>query len=105
MLITVDKRGSINLPKTLREEFGIESGTCLNLEIEEGEACKALGRQGDALDFPHGRRAHLLQGKKRVAWKGEGCEKGKEAEMEEEVGLPGCRWKTAETSEGRETLC
>ena len=38
MLITVDKRGSINLPKTLREEFGIESGTCLNLEIEEGGA-------------------------------------------------------------------
>lgn len=38
MLITVDKRGSINLPKTLRKEFGIESGTCLNLEIEEGGA-------------------------------------------------------------------
>lgn len=38
MLITVDKRGSINLPKTLRQELGIESGSCLNLEIEEGGA-------------------------------------------------------------------
>lgn len=38
MLITVDKRGSINLPKTLRKELGIESGSCLNLEIEEGGA-------------------------------------------------------------------
>ena len=38
MLITVDKRGSINLPKTLRKELGIESGSYLNLEIEEGGA-------------------------------------------------------------------
>lgn len=38
MLITVDKRGSINLPKTLRKELGIESGSYLNLKIEEGGA-------------------------------------------------------------------
>jgi AbrB family looped-hinge helix DNA binding protein len=38
MLITVDKRGSINLPKMLRRELGIESGSYLNLEIEEGGA-------------------------------------------------------------------
>jgi AbrB family looped-hinge helix DNA binding protein len=36
MLIAVDKRGSINLPKKLRKELGIESGSYLNLEIEEG---------------------------------------------------------------------
>lgn len=38
MLITVDKRGSINLPKTLRKELGIESGSYLNMEIQEGGA-------------------------------------------------------------------
>jgi len=38
MLITVDKRGSINIPKTLRKELGIESGSYLNLEVEEGGA-------------------------------------------------------------------
>lgn len=38
MLITVDKRGSINLPKTLRKELGIESGSYLNLQVEEGGA-------------------------------------------------------------------
>jgi len=38
MLITVDKRGSINLPKTLRKELGIESGSYLNLKVEEGGA-------------------------------------------------------------------
>jgi AbrB family looped-hinge helix DNA binding protein len=38
MLITVDKRGSINLLKTLRKELGIESGAYLNLEVEEGGA-------------------------------------------------------------------
>ncbi|MEW6417112.1 MAG: AbrB/MazE/SpoVT family DNA-binding domain-containing protein [Nitrospirota bacterium] len=38
MLITVDKRGSINIPKALRKELGIESGSYLNLEVEEGGA-------------------------------------------------------------------
>jgi AbrB family looped-hinge helix DNA binding protein len=38
MLITVDKRGSINLPKALRKELGIESGSYLNMEVEEGGA-------------------------------------------------------------------
>ena len=38
MLISVDKRGSINLPKTLRKELGLESGSYLNLEVEEGGA-------------------------------------------------------------------
>jgi AbrB family looped-hinge helix DNA binding protein len=38
MLITVDKRGSINIPKTLRKELGIESGSYLTLEVEEGGA-------------------------------------------------------------------
>ncbi len=38
MLITVDKRGSINLPKTLRNELGIESGSYLDLKVEEGGA-------------------------------------------------------------------
>ena len=36
MLITVDKRGSINLPKTLRKELGIESGSYLDLRVDEG---------------------------------------------------------------------
>lgn len=38
MLITVDKRGSINLPKTLRKELGLESGSYLNLKVKEGGA-------------------------------------------------------------------
>jgi AbrB family looped-hinge helix DNA binding protein len=38
MLITVDKRGSINLPKTLRKELGIESGSYLDLKVDEGGA-------------------------------------------------------------------
>jgi AbrB family looped-hinge helix DNA binding protein len=36
MLITVDKRGSINLPTVLRKELGLESGSYLNLTVEEG---------------------------------------------------------------------
>ncbi|PIQ94172.1 MAG: hypothetical protein COY75_03790 [Nitrospirae bacterium CG_4_10_14_0_8_um_filter_41_23] len=36
MLITVDKRGSINLPTALRKELGLESGSYLNLTIEKG---------------------------------------------------------------------
>jgi AbrB family looped-hinge helix DNA binding protein len=38
MLITIDKRGSINLPKTLRKELGIESGSYLDLKVDEGGA-------------------------------------------------------------------
>jgi AbrB family looped-hinge helix DNA binding protein len=38
MLIAVDKRGSINLPTVLRKELGLESGSYLNLTIEEGGA-------------------------------------------------------------------
>jgi AbrB family looped-hinge helix DNA binding protein len=36
MLITVDKRGSINLPLTVRKELGLEQGTSLDLSIEDG---------------------------------------------------------------------
>jgi len=36
MLITIDKRGSINLPMTVRKELGLEQGTCLDLVIEDG---------------------------------------------------------------------
>ncbi len=38
MLLTLDKRGSINLPKALRKELGLESGSYLNLEVQEGGA-------------------------------------------------------------------
>ena len=36
MLITIDKRGSINLPLAVRKELGLDSGTCLDLSIEDG---------------------------------------------------------------------
>lgn len=36
MLITIDKRGSINLPLAVRKELGLEQGTCLDLSVEEG---------------------------------------------------------------------
>jgi len=38
MLITVDKRGSINLPKAIRKELGIENGSYLEMKVEEGGA-------------------------------------------------------------------
>ncbi len=38
MLITVDKRGSINLPASIRKELGFESGACLDAQIIEGGA-------------------------------------------------------------------
>jgi hypothetical protein len=36
MLITIDKRGSINLPLAVRKELSLEQGACLDLSIEEG---------------------------------------------------------------------
>lgn len=38
MLITIDKRGSINLPTALRKELGLEPGACLDLTTEPGGA-------------------------------------------------------------------
>lgn len=36
MLITIDKRGSINLPLAVRKELGLDSGTYFDLTIEDG---------------------------------------------------------------------
>jgi AbrB family looped-hinge helix DNA binding protein len=36
MLITIDKRGRINLPLAVRKELSLEQGTCLDLSVEEG---------------------------------------------------------------------
>jgi AbrB family looped-hinge helix DNA binding protein len=36
MLITVDKRGSINLPASLRRQFGLVAGACLDLSVADG---------------------------------------------------------------------
>ena len=36
MLVTVDKRGSINLPASLRKDLGLEAGTHLELSVEAG---------------------------------------------------------------------
>ena len=36
MLITVDKRGSINLPASLRKQFGLVAGACLDLSVADG---------------------------------------------------------------------
>lgn len=38
MLIGIDKRGSINLPAEIRREFGLESGSYLDVSIEAGGA-------------------------------------------------------------------
>lgn len=38
MLITIDKRGSINLPASLRRQLGLISGACLDLSIADGGA-------------------------------------------------------------------
>ena len=40
MLITIDKRGSINLPAILRKELGLNAGAYLDLSVEEGGAIK-----------------------------------------------------------------
>ena len=36
MLITIDKRGSINLPLAVRKELGLEHGSYLDLSVDEG---------------------------------------------------------------------
>jgi AbrB family looped-hinge helix DNA binding protein len=36
MIIAIDKRGSINLPASLRKDLGIKNGDHLNLSVEEG---------------------------------------------------------------------
>ena len=36
MLITIDKRGSINLPLAVRKELGLEHGSYLDLSVGEG---------------------------------------------------------------------
>ena len=38
MLITIDKRGSVNLPAVLRKELGLSAGSYLDLTVEEGGA-------------------------------------------------------------------
>ena len=38
MLITVDKRGSINLPASLRKQLGLVAGACLDLSVVAGGA-------------------------------------------------------------------
>jgi len=38
MLISIDKRGSINLPVEIRKEFGLTSGSYLDLSVESGGA-------------------------------------------------------------------
>ncbi len=38
MLIGIYKRGSINLPVEVRKEFGLDSGSYLDLSIEKGGA-------------------------------------------------------------------
>jgi AbrB family looped-hinge helix DNA binding protein len=36
MLITIDKRGSINIPLAVRKELGLEQGTNLELTVDDG---------------------------------------------------------------------
>jgi AbrB family looped-hinge helix DNA binding protein len=36
MLISIDKRGSINLPLSVRKELGLDPGTHFDLSIEDG---------------------------------------------------------------------
>lgn len=36
MLVTIDKRGSISLPASVRKDLGLEPGTFLDLTILEG---------------------------------------------------------------------
>ena len=38
MLVTIDKRGSINLPSTIRKDMGLDIGTPMDLEVLEGGA-------------------------------------------------------------------
>lgn len=36
MLVAIDKRGSINLPSTIRKEMGLDTGAHLDLAVLEG---------------------------------------------------------------------
>ena len=36
MLISIDKRGSINLPLAVRRELGLDQGVYLDLSVEDG---------------------------------------------------------------------
>ena len=36
MIISIDKRGSINLPATIRKELGLKNGDHLNVFLEDG---------------------------------------------------------------------
>ena len=36
MIIAIDKRGSVNLPSSLRKELGLKSGDHLDLSLAEG---------------------------------------------------------------------
>jgi len=36
MLVTIDKRGSINLPATVRKALNLQPGVCLDLSILDG---------------------------------------------------------------------
>lgn len=36
MLVTIDKRGSLNLPAAIRKELGLKTGSHLELTIEPG---------------------------------------------------------------------
>ncbi len=38
MLVTIDKRGSISLPASIRKNFGMKPGTHLELTVEAGGA-------------------------------------------------------------------
>lgn len=38
MLVTIDKRGSINLPALIRKEIGIKPGSHLELSVDAGGA-------------------------------------------------------------------
>lgn len=38
MLVAIDKRGSINLPSTIRKEMGLDTGAHLDLEVLDGGA-------------------------------------------------------------------
>ena len=36
MIIAIDKRGSINIPSSLRKELGLKNGDHLNISVEDG---------------------------------------------------------------------
>jgi AbrB family looped-hinge helix DNA binding protein len=38
MIVTIDKRGSISLPASIRKNFGIKAGSHLELTVEAGGA-------------------------------------------------------------------